>query len=117
MPLFQIPATDEKRSGVKEGKMQRFSFKYLFFLMMLIGFSTNRCTNNRTDPEILPLDEGYKPDHAIEFPHEIHASKGIDCKYCHNPETDGKKAGIPAEKICMNCHKQVTGSSPEKNGN
>ncbi len=62
--------------------MQPPGFLLLFFLTLL-GFSVTHCTNE-TGPEILPVDEGYKPDHAIEFPHDIHASKGIDCKYCCN---------------------------------
>ncbi len=89
--------------------MQRSGFPYLLFLI-LIGFSVNHCTNE-ADPEILPVDEGYKPDHAIEFPHDIHVSKGIDCKYCHNPAIDGKKEGIQATGVCIKCHKQVNGNS------
>lgn len=81
--------------------MSRFQsslFLYLFF------FAVNGCTNE-TEPKILPLDEGYKPDHKIDFSHELHAQ--IDCKYCHNSATDGKREGIPATNVCMKCHKEV----------
>ena len=84
-------------------KMQRSGFPYLF-LLILIGFSTTHCTN-KTDPEILPADEGYKPDHTIEFSHTLHEK--IDCKLCHNPTVDGKEEGIPAANVCLNCHKQI----------
>lgn len=90
--------------------MQPPGFLRLLFLI-LIGFSVNHCTNG-ADPEILPVDEGYKPDHAIEFPHDLHAGKlKIDCKYCHNSEIDGKKEGIQATGVCIKCHKQVNGNS------
>lgn len=91
-------------------KMQPSGFLHLF-LLALIGFSANRCTNG-ADPEIFPVDEGYKPDHAIEFSHDLHAGKlKIDCTYCHNPEIDGKKEGIPVANVCLKCHKQVKGNS------
>lgn len=59
--------------------------------------------------------EDYQPSQPIEFPHDIHAGKnGIDCKYCHNSAIDGKTAGIPTVNVCMNCHKQINGNTPEQ---
>ena len=59
--------------------------------------------------------EDYQPTQPIEFPHDIHAGKnGIDCKYCHNSAIDGKTAGIPSVNVCMNCHKQINGNTPEQ---
>lgn len=59
--------------------------------------------------------EDYQPSQPIEFPHDIHAGKnGIDCKYCHNSADNGKTAGIPTVNVCMNCHKQINGSTPEQ---
>lgn len=59
--------------------------------------------------------EDYHPSQPIEFPHDIHAGKnGIDCKYCHNSAIDGKTAGIPTVNVCMNCHKQINGNTPEQ---
>ena len=59
--------------------------------------------------------ESYQPSQPIEFPHAIHAGiNGIDCKYCHNSVTKSKTAGIPSVNVCMNCHKQVTGTTPEQ---
>lgn len=58
--------------------------------------------------------EEYIPEKSIEFPHEVHAGKnGIDCKYCHNSATQSKSAGKPTVNVCMDCHKQVTGSKPK----
>lgn len=57
--------------------------------------------------------EDYQPSQPIEFPHSVHAGdNGIDCKYCHNSVEKSKTAGLPTVNVCMNCHKQVTGSKP-----
>ncbi len=86
---------------------QAVGFLYILHLAVIV-VSANGCINS-ADPKILPVEEGYKPDHAIDFSHEVHAK--IDCKYCHNSENDGKEAGIPAANICMKCHKQIIGDS------
>lgn len=59
--------------------------------------------------------EAYQPSQPIEFPHDIHTGvNGIDCKYCHNSVTKSRTAGLPTVNVCMNCHKQVSGSTPEQ---
>lgn len=59
--------------------------------------------------------EDYQPSQPIAFPHDIHAGKnGIDCKYCHNSVTKSKSAGLPTVNVCMNCHKQINGNTPEQ---
>ena len=88
----------------------------LVFLLLTIGLTSNRCTSG-SDTEILPVDESYKPDQPIEFPHDIHAGKlGIDCKFCHNAEFDEKNTGIPSADVCMKCHKEVKGDPAQKSG-
>jgi len=58
--------------------------------------------------------EGYQPSQPIEFPHSVHAgTNGIDCKYCHNSADRSKTAGLPTVNVCMNCHKQITGSGDQ----
>jgi len=59
--------------------------------------------------------ENYQPSQPIAFPHDIHAGvNGIDCKYCHNSVTKSKSAGLPTVNVCMNCHKQINGRTPEQ---
>jgi len=59
--------------------------------------------------------EDYQPSQPIEFPHSVHAGlNGIDCKYCHNSVTRSKTAGLPSVNVCMNCHKQINGNTPEQ---
>lgn len=59
--------------------------------------------------------EAYQPSQPIDFPHETHAGiNGIDCKYCHNSVTKSRSAGLPTVNVCMNCHKQVSGNTPEQ---
>jgi cytochrome c551/c552 len=73
-------------------------FTYLFLSLYTIG-----------------VVEDYHPSQPIEFPHDIHAGKnGIDCRYCHNSAIDGKTSGIPTVNVCMNCHKQINGTTPEQ---
>jgi mono/diheme cytochrome c family protein len=59
--------------------------------------------------------ENYQPSQPIAFPHSVHTgTNGIDCKYCHSSVTKSKTAGIPSVNVCMNCHKQVNGRTPEQ---
>lgn len=61
------------------------------------------------------VTEAYHPSQPIQFPHDIHTGKNeIDCKYCHNSVTKSKTAGLPTVNVCMNCHKDVKGSSDEQ---
>ena len=58
--------------------------------------------------------ENYQPSQPIAFPHSVHAGdNGIDCKYCHNSVEESKTAGLPSVNVCMNCHKQITGSGDQ----
>src|SRR5580658_7723652 len=44
----------------------------------------------------------------VPFSHAHHAGQlGIDCRYCHTSVETSGYAGIPATKICMNCHQQI----------
>lgn len=59
--------------------------------------------------------EDYQPSQPIQFSHATHAGiNGIDCKYCHNSVTKSKSAGLPSVNVCMNCHKQINGRTPEQ---
>lgn len=63
----------------------------------------------------IDVKEGYQPSQPIEFPHSVHAGiNGIDCRYCHNTVTESRTASLPSVNVCMNCHKQVTGTTPEQ---
>jgi hypothetical protein len=44
----------------------------------------------------------------VPFSHQHHAGDlGIDCRYCHTSVEHAPYAGLPATKICMNCHSQM----------
>lgn len=52
-------------------------------------------------------------DQPVPFSHEHHAGGlGIDCRYCHFSVEESSFAGIPATKVCMNCHTQIWQDSP-----
>ena len=49
----------------------------------------------------------------VPFSHKHHVGDdGIDCRYCHTSVETSAFAGIPATKICMNCHTQIWSDSP-----
>lgn len=61
------------------------------------------------------VDQGYEPVQPIHFSHKIHAGdNGIDCKYCHSSARVSKTSGIPSLNVCMNCHKNVTEFTGDK---
>ena len=44
----------------------------------------------------------------VPFSHEQHVNGlGIDCRFCHNSVEKSSFAGLPATKVCMNCHQQI----------
>lgn len=56
---------------------------------------------------------GVARDQPVPFSHAHHSgSIGIDCRYCHTSVEDSAFAGIPATRVCMNCHSQLYSDSP-----
>ncbi len=52
-------------------------------------------------------------EQPVPFSHEHHAGElGIDCRYCHQSVEDSEFAGIPATKVCMNCHSEMWAVAP-----
>jgi len=55
----------------------------------------------------LGADNPYPPARTqpIAFPHDLHASLNrMDCMYCHNSADRSGSAGMPALKVCADCH-------------
>src|SRR5437879_4641671 len=51
---------------------------------------------------------GVVRNQPVPFSHQHHVGGlGIDCRYCHTTVEKSSFAGIPATKICMNCHSQI----------
>ncbi len=58
-------------------------------------------------------NQGYSPEQPIPFSHKLHAGKyNIPCMYCHISVEKSRHATVPAENICMNCHRLVKTQSP-----
>jgi Cytochrome c7 and related cytochrome c len=44
----------------------------------------------------------------VPFSHEHHVKGlGLDCRFCHDTADKSSFAGMPATKVCMNCHQQI----------
>ena len=56
---------------------------------------------------------GIVRDQPVPFSHQHHVDQlGIDCRYCHANADRSSFAGMPATKVCMNCHQQIWVGSP-----
>jgi hypothetical protein len=52
-------------------------------------------------------------EQPVQFSHKHHVGDdGIDCRYCHTSAESSAFAGIPATRVCMNCHSQIWADSP-----
>lgn len=57
----------------------------------------------------LGRQKDYMPEQPIFYSHKVHAGVNqINCQYCHSGAEKSKHAMIPAENVCMNCHKAIT---------
>ncbi|MGE5340531.1 MAG: cytochrome c3 family protein [Candidatus Omnitrophota bacterium] len=55
-----------------------------------------------------------RPSQPIRFPHHIHMEQaGLNCAHCHPYADKSPVAGIPAVKVCMDCHQNVATNKPE----
>ena len=55
-----------------------------------------------------------KPLQPISFSHQVHIEKvGLKCEQCHQYADKSPQAGIPALKICADCHEKVAADRPE----
>lgn len=55
-----------------------------------------------------------KPEQPIAFSHRVHLEKvGLKCEQCHQYADKSPQAGLPAVKICADCHTKVATDRPE----
>jgi hypothetical protein len=58
-------------------------------------------------------EAGVIREQPIPFSHQHHVGDvGLDCRYCHTSVEVSPFAGMPATKVCMNCHSQLWSQSP-----
>ena len=48
----------------------------------------------------------------IEFPHDRHVAKGLECIDCHSRVDTRSEAGMPSVRKCMLCHEKVATEGP-----
>ena len=63
----------------------------------------------------LGRQQNYQPTQPIFYSHKVHAGiNQINCLYCHAGAEKSRHAMIPSSNICMNCHKQISEYTGEK---
>jgi mono/diheme cytochrome c family protein len=63
----------------------------------------------------LGRQQNYQPKQPIFYSHKVHAGiNQINCLYCHAGAEKSKHAMVPSTNICMNCHKQISEYTGEK---
>lgn len=51
----------------------------------------------------------------VEFNHQLHLDEvGLDCVECHQYVTQSRKATLPTESVCLDCHEEQQGESSEE---
>ncbi len=50
----------------------------------------------------------------IAFDHALHMAKDTECTTCHEHVDSSPYATLPSNDVCMNCHDEPNGKSPEE---
>ena len=59
-----------------------------------------------------PPAVGTQPAQPVPFSHRVHAAAALRCAECHKTAATATAAGMPAERLCMNCHVTIKKDSP-----
>lgn len=111
--LMQINSNLNKLAAEKEGvdhpepvpfyKNKAYIAIGIVILFMIGGYFTIQGAIG------LGRTQDYMPEQPIFYSHKVHAGiNQINCLYCHSGAEKSKHAMIPAENVCMNCHKAIT---------
>ena len=59
--------------------------------------------------------QNYQPRQPIFYSHAVHVGiNEVNCLYCHAGAEKSRQAMIPSPNICMNCHKQISEYTGDK---
>lgn len=58
--------------------------------------------------------EGDEIVQPLAFNHKLHMEQDVTCVECHLRAADGAIATLPPTRICMLCHEEPQGESPEE---
>lgn len=55
------------------------------------------------------------PSQPVKFSHNMHVVENdMECTDCHQYVTTNRKATLPGKEICLGCHSEAIGDSPEE---
>src|SRR3990172_8699033 len=79
------------------------------FLAVAIAFTTSLLAARSGVVHLPSNQQDYEPAQPIAFSHRLHAGDlQVACPYCHSNAERSRSAGVPANLVCMNCHRFVT---------
>jgi len=79
------------------------------FLAVAIAFTTSLLAARSGVVHLPSNQQDYEPAQPIAFSHRLHAGDlQVACLYCHSNAERSRSAGVPANLVCMNCHRFVT---------
>ena len=89
--------------------INRLPLQIVVYLCLLAGVATAGVSYYMT-PRYTRV--GYAPIQPVPYSHARHVGElGLDCRYCHST-IDTAGAALPTAQTCMNCHSEITNSSP-----
>jgi hypothetical protein len=89
--------------------INRLPLQILVYLCLLAGAATAGVSYYMT-PKYTRV--GYAPVQPVPYSHAKHVGElGLDCRYCHST-IDTAGSALPTAQTCMNCHSEITNSSP-----
>jgi mono/diheme cytochrome c family protein len=105
----------QEKQGVpveKEIPMYRHKFWIAAGVILLLIMAGYWITNGAIG---LGRQDNYQPKQPIFYSHKVHAGiNQMNCLYCHAGAEKSKHAMIPSSNVCMNCHKQISEYTGEK---
>lgn len=110
--LKRVAQAKEGQPVEKEIPLYRNKFAIAFTVILVTIFAGYWMVNGAVE---MGRQQNYQPTQPIFYSHKVHAGiNQINCLYCHAGAEKSKHAMIPSSNVCMNCHKQISEYTGEK---
>jgi cytochrome c551/c552 len=110
--LKRVAASAEGQPVEKEVPLYRNKFAIACTVIVVTIFAGYWIVNGAVN---MGRQQNYQPTQPIYYSHKVHAGiNQINCLYCHAGAEKSRQAMVPSSNICMNCHKQISEYTGEK---